>query len=181
MNDTGIRSYTIRSSHATPSQARAYQNTLPRYSIPISSSPIDLRSFFPHAPYRRNLIAEIGSGMGDATIELAVNRPNLAIVAIEVHIPGLGKLARLAEKQNIENIRVIQYDAISVFKMMIASQTLDGIHIFFPDPWPKKRHRKRRLLQKEFLFASHPSYSRRRVLLYCHRLAGLRRTNSGNR
>ncbi len=99
----------------------------------------------------RDLILEIGFGMGTSTAEIARSNLNKNYVAIEVHSPGVGNLLKLIQENNISNLKIIQHDAVEVLNSMIKDDSLDGIHIFFPDPWPKKRHHKRRLIQSNLL------------------------------
>ena len=142
-----IRSYVLRQSRTTPAQRRALEELFPRYGIPFSGSPVDPRSIFGRsAP----LVAEIGSGMGETTIEIALAEPRTDFIAIEVHGPGVGSLLKRIEAAALTNLRVIRHDAVEVLERMIPDGSLAGIHLFFPDPWPKKRHHKRRLVQPDF-------------------------------
>jgi tRNA (guanine-N7-)-methyltransferase len=120
---------------------------LPRFGVPYARSKLDFAAVFGR---RAPVVAEVGSGMGETTAAIAAANPAVDYLAIEVHSPGIGSLLKLMEEQAIDNIRVIQHDAAEVFRDMIPEASLDGVHIFFPDPWPKKRHHKRRLLQPDF-------------------------------
>jgi tRNA (guanine-N7-)-methyltransferase len=120
---------------------------LPRFGVPYASEPLDLESVFGR---RAPVVAEVGSGMGETTAAIAAANPSVDYLAIEVHMPGIGSLLKLVEEKGLENVRVVQHDAAEVFRDMIPPASLDGVHVFFPDPWPKKRHHKRRLMQPDF-------------------------------
>jgi len=142
-----IRSYVLRQGRLTAAQASAVARLMPEYGIAFSPEPLDLeRAFGRRAPK----ILEIGFGMGETTAAIAAAHPESDYLGIEVHTPGVGALLRRIEALRLTNIRVIQHDAVEVVDRMIAPGRLDGVHVFFPDPWPKKRHHKRRLLQPEF-------------------------------
>ena len=139
-----IRSYVLRQGRVSNAQQRAHQTLLPRYGIPFSESPVDLEAIFGR---RAPKILEIGFGMGETTANIAAAQPQNDYLGIEVHTPGVGSLLKQIEARTLSNVRIIQHDAVEVLKHMIAPGIFDGIHIFFPDPWPKKRHHKRRLIQ----------------------------------
>jgi len=142
-----IRSYVLRQGRTTPSQQRALDELFPRFGIPFSNSLLNTKEVFERtAP----VILEIGSGMGETTAEIAQQNPAIDFIAIEVHGPGVGNLLKKIELLALKNLRVIRHDAVEVLENMIADGLLAGIHLFFPDPWPKKRHHKRRLLQPPF-------------------------------
>jgi tRNA (guanine-N7-)-methyltransferase len=142
-----IRSYVLRQGRITPAQQRAYDALYPSFGVPFSSAPIDARALFGRsAP----LVLEIGSGMGETTAAIAKAHPGVDYLAVEVHGPGVGSLLRLIEAERLTNLRVVRHDAVEVLERMIADGTLAAIHLFFPDPWPKKRHHKRRLVQAAF-------------------------------
>ena len=143
-----IRSYVLRQGRVSPAQQRAVDTLLPRFGIPYSAQPLNLDLAFGRAAPR---ILEIGFGMGDSTATIALAHPENDYLALEVHTPGVGNLLKLIEAQKISNIRIIQHDAVEVLRDMIADATLDGAHIFFPDPWHKTRHNKRRLIQAPFI------------------------------
>lgn len=143
-----IRSFVLRQGRLTAAQERAVETLLPEYGIPYASTSLDLAVTFGRTVPK---ILEIGFGMGGATAQIAQANPDKDYLGIEVHTPGVGNLLRLMDEQGLTNLRVIQYDAVEVLRNMIADTVLDGVHIFFPDPWPKKRHHKRRLLQAEFV------------------------------
>jgi tRNA (guanine-N7-)-methyltransferase len=140
-----IKSYVLRSSRMTPLQKKAYKTLYVIYGIKYSEKILDFSKFF----NIKDIIIEIGFGMGEATIEIAKNNLNKGYIAIDVHKPGIGKLLSEIKEKELINLKVIEYDAIKVFDKMIPDQSLSGVHIFFPDPWPKKRHHKRRLINKE--------------------------------
>jgi tRNA (guanine-N7-)-methyltransferase len=136
-----IRSYVLRQGRTTPAQKRALEELFPKYGIPFSDQKI---------ASSRKLVLEIGSGMGETTLEIAKAHPEVDFVAVEVHGPGVGSLLNAIEREQLANLRVIRHDALDVLEHMIADGTLAAIHLFFPDPWPKKRHHKRRLVQPAF-------------------------------
>ena len=143
-----IRSYVLRQGRLTDAQRRAHEELLPRYGIPFAPTPLDLeRAFGRVAPK----VLEIGFGMGETTAAIAAAYPRNDYLGIEVHTPGVGSLLRRADAAGLANLRVIQHDAVEVVERMIPPSSLDGIHLFFPDPWPKKRHHKRRLIQPPFV------------------------------
>ena len=142
-----IRSYVLRQGRVTPAQQRALTELFPKYGLPFAPNPLDAKTVFGRtAP----LVLEIGSGMGETTAEIAHAHPETDFVAIEVHSPGVGSLLRKIEALELKNLRVIRHDAVEVLERMIPDGALAGIHLFFPDPWPKKRHHKRRLVQPAF-------------------------------
>ena len=136
-----IRSYVLRQGRTTPAQKRALEELFPKYGIPFSHQKLSSA---------RNLVLEIGSGMGETTVEIAKAHPEVDFVAVEVHGPGVGSLLNAIEREQLANLRVIRHDAVDVLEHMIADGALAAIHLFFPDPWPKKRHHKRRLVQPGF-------------------------------
>lgn len=143
-----IRSFVLRQGHLSTAQARALETLYPKFGLEFSKQPIDFKEVFKKdVP----IFLEIGSGMGQATAEIAKHRPEDHFLAVEVHSPGVGSLLNLIENQELRNLRVIQHDAVEVLEHMIPAQSLSGVHIFFPDPWHKKRHHKRRLIQTTFL------------------------------
>ena len=142
-----IRSYVLRQGRTTPSQQRALDDLLPRFGIPFSGAFLDMNELFGRtAP----VILEIGSGMGETTAEIAHANPQTDYIAIEVHGPGVGSLLKKIDALELKNSRIIRHDAVEVLEKMIEDGALAGLHLFFPDPWPKKRHHKRRLLQPPF-------------------------------
>jgi len=135
-----IRSFVLRQGRTTPAQQRALAELLPVYGI----------SFPEKIKTERPLVLEIGSGMGETTIEIAKAHPEMDFVAVEVHGPGVGSLLNRIQKANMTNLRIVRHDAVEVLERMVADGSLAAIHLFFPDPWPKKRHHKRRLVQAAF-------------------------------
>jgi tRNA (guanine-N7-)-methyltransferase len=143
-----IRSFVLRQGRVTPAQQRACDTLLPQFGIPYDAQPLDfVRAFGRVAPR----ILEIGFGMGESTAAIALAHPENDYLALEVHTPGVGNLLKLIEAQRISNIRIIRHDAVEVSRDMLVAATLDGVHIFFPDPWHKTRHNKRRLIQAPFI------------------------------
>jgi tRNA (guanine-N7-)-methyltransferase len=146
--DRHIRSYVLRQGRVSAAQRRAVDGLLPAFGIPYAPAICDLDAAFGRQAPR---ILEIGFGMGETTAEIAAAHPQNDYLGIEVHTPGVGSLLRLIEAQGLTNIRIVQHDAMEVVANMVAPGSLAGIHIFFPDPWPKKRHHKRRLVQPPFV------------------------------
>ncbi len=143
-----IRSYVVRAGRMGPGQVRALQELAPGFVIPYQAAPVDLPTAFGRqAP----VVLEIGFGMGAATAEIARQRPDTDFLGIEVHPPGVGALLQQIEAGGLTNLRIVQHDAVEVLQHMLAPSSLAGVHIYFPDPWPKKRHHKRRLVQPEFV------------------------------
>ena len=143
-----IRSYVLRQSHMTAAQQRAIDTLWPQFGLDYQETLADLNQAFGRGNRK---ILEIGFGMGTATAEIARRLPDDDFLAIDVHGPGVGNLLKLIDEQRIANIRVMRHDAVEVVENMLADGSLDGIHIFFPDPWHKKRHNKRRLIQAPFV------------------------------
>jgi len=143
-----IRSYVLRQGRISPAQRRALDELTARYGIEFRDALLD-----PEKVFRRKapLVLEIGSGMGETTAAIAQAHPGTDFIALEVHAPGVGSLLRRIETLGLGNLRVVRHDAVDVLRHMIADGALAGIHLFFPDPWPKKRHHKRRLVQPEFV------------------------------
>lgn len=144
-----IRSFVLRQGRLTKGQARALETGWPQFGVDYTSAWLDLVQLFGRAESKK--VLEIGFGMGDATAKIAQTLPDHDFLAVEVHTPGVGSLLKLMQEGDIRNIRIIQHDAVEVLQQMLPDQSLDGVHIFFPDPWHKKRHHKRRLIQAEFV------------------------------
>ncbi|WP_336047252.1 tRNA (guanosine(46)-N7)-methyltransferase TrmB [Streptomyces sp. CA2R101] len=143
-----IRSFQPRRSRVSPSQADALRRLWPTWGLDIDGlSRIDLDTFFDGLP----VVLEIGFGMGEATAQMAAADPDTGILGCDVHTPGQGNLLGLAERNGLSNIRVANGDAIILLREMLAPASLAGLRVYFPDPWPKKRHHKRRLVQPEFI------------------------------
>ena len=143
-----IRSYVLRQGRMSPAQERAIETLLPQYGIEYAPGHIDFSAQFGRsAP----VVLEIGFGMGETTARIAAALPETDFLGVEVHAPGVGALLKQIGELELRNVRVIRHDAAAVVQDMIAPATLAGIHLFFPDPWPKKRHHKRRLVQPAFV------------------------------
>ncbi len=143
-----IRSYVLRQGRMSRAQQRAVESLLPRYGIAFSPTPLAFDQVFGRCAF---VVLEIGSGMGETTFAIARDHPEWDFLAIEVHLPGVGSLLQRIETAQLANVRIIRHDAVEVVATMVPRDALAGIHVFFPDPWPKKRHHKRRLLKPEFV------------------------------
>ena len=139
-----IRSFVLRTGRTTAGQARAFQTQGPQYLLPYAPGLCSYKTIFNRAALT---VLEIGFGMGEATAQIAADMPANNFLCCEVHTPGVGALLKRIEEKNLTNIRILQHDAVEVIDHMLAPDSLDGIHIFFPDPWHKKKHNKRRLIQ----------------------------------
>lgn len=142
-----VRSFVLRQGRMSNAQSRAHESLMPEFGIPYCAEKLDLDHVFGRSAPK---ILEIGFGMGDSTAKIAREHPEIDYLCIEVHTPGVGSLLKQIEEMGLTNIRIIQHDAVEVLKNMLGPDSLDGAHIFFPDPWPKKRHHKRRLIQPAF-------------------------------
>ncbi len=142
------KSFVLRPGRTTRAQQNAINKYLPVYGINYKNHGLVYESFFSN---KAPVILEIGFGSGDATIIIAKNNPNINYIAVEVYPSGVGTILQKIRNYEIKNLRIIQHDATEVIKKMITNQSLSGIHIFFPDPWPKKKHHKRRLISSSFL------------------------------
>jgi tRNA (guanine-N7-)-methyltransferase len=143
-----IRSFVLRAGRMGTGQQRALEALGPRYVIPYRPEPLDLAAAFGRGAPK---ILEIGFGMGGATAEIAAARPDDDFLGIEVHTPGVGALLQRIEEAGLTNLRIVQHDAVEVLRDMITPAALAGVHVYFPDPWHKKKHNKRRLIQPEFV------------------------------
>ncbi|MDO5070707.1 MAG: tRNA (guanosine(46)-N7)-methyltransferase TrmB [Neisseria zoodegmatis] len=143
-----IRSFVLRQGHMTAAQQRAIDTMWPQFGVDYQTAAVDLNQIFGRDNPK---VLEIGFGMGTATVEIAKRLPEKDFLAIDVHGPGVGNILKLIEEEQVGNIRVMRHDAVEVVENMLADDSLDGIHIFFPDPWHKKRHNKRRLVQTPFV------------------------------
>ena len=148
-NQRPIRSFVLRQGRLTKGQARALETGFPQFGVNYVPELLDLSAKFNRSDSKK--ILEIGFGMGETTAKIAQTLPNYDFLAAEVHTPGVGALLKLIEELALTNIRVIQHDVVEVLNHMLADASLDGVHIFFPDPWHKKRHHKRRLIQAGFV------------------------------
>ncbi len=147
-NKRTIRSYVLRQGRMTDAQVKALDELWPVYGIDPAEKTLDLNTLFNRSAPR---ILDIGSGMGETLIQLAARHRENDYLAVEVHRPGVGKLLDNAHKQKLTNIRVFNHDVMDVLKYQLPERSLDEAYIFFPDPWPKKRHHKRRLVNPDFL------------------------------
>ena len=152
------RSFVIRQARMSPHQREAYDRLSPHYCIPVEERrelvPFSWEEVFPHRARSRSserpIIVDIGFGMGNELAEIAGNTPESDFLGVEVHKPGVGRLLGEIERRGLTNVRVVRYDAVVVCGALIPPGTVDGVHLFFPDPWPKKRHHKRRLVRPGF-------------------------------
>jgi tRNA (guanine-N7-)-methyltransferase len=147
-NRDHIRSFVRRMGRMSAAQARYLEAMMPKIGVPCAATPLDLEALFGRAAPR---ILEIGCGMGETTAQIAAEHPENDYLGVEVHTPGLGSLCKQIAEKGLRNVRLIPRDAVEVVRDMLPEASLSGIHIFFPDPWHKKRHHKRRLLQPPFI------------------------------
>ncbi|MGI9228776.1 MAG: tRNA (guanosine(46)-N7)-methyltransferase TrmB [Gammaproteobacteria bacterium] len=152
-HNRSIRSYALRGGRLTRAQARGLQDYAAKYVIEYQAQELNLNEVF-----RRNAgkILDIGSGMGETTLQLAASLPGYDFLAVEVHAPGVGSMLNHIEAEKLSNLRIIQQDVIDVLKRQIPADSLAAVTLYFPDPWPKKRHHKRRLVNADFLRALLP-------------------------
>ncbi|MGL4994671.1 MAG: tRNA (guanosine(46)-N7)-methyltransferase TrmB [Deefgea sp.] len=143
-----IRSFVLRQGHLSTGQARALEEFGPQFCIDYSPNVLDLDAAFGRSAPR---VLEIGFGMGTATAEIAAQRADTDFLGVEVHTPGVGSLLKLIGEQSLTNLRIVQHDAVEVLEHMLQPETLAGVHVFFPDPWHKTRHNKRRLIKPDFV------------------------------
>ncbi len=141
-----IRSYVIREGRMTPGQKKALEDFWPVYGLDIEAGKISSKIFGADQP----LVVEVGFGMGDSLFEMVSQTPDQNFIGIEVHKPGVGHLLKLAGEHGLENLKVFRADSIDVFEQAIPDRSLDKVQIFFPDPWHKKKHHKRRLINPDF-------------------------------
>ncbi len=153
MERPSVRSYRIRGSRITDAQREAKTALQAIHGIAFKQELIDLKAIFPNSD---SIIMEIGFGMGEATAIIAKNHPNNGFIAVDVHPPGIGKLLARIVENDLTNLKVIEDDVHVVMQHMIPDNSLDGIHLYFPDPWPKKKHNKRRIVNDGFLQLIHP-------------------------
>ena len=152
MERPSVRSYSIRGSRITDAQRLAKDALQKVHGIEFKQEQINIPAIFPKSD---KVIMEIGFGMGEATAIIAKNHPNNGYIAVDVHPPGIGKLLARIVENDLTNLKVIEEDVHVVLQHMIADESLDGIHLFFPDPWPKKKHNKRRIVNEGFLALIH--------------------------
>jgi tRNA (guanine-N7-)-methyltransferase len=142
------RSYRLRGVRITPAQQEARGNLWAKFGVEFQESEIDLGTLFPSS---QPIVMDIGYGMGEATWQIAKANPSTNYLGVEVHMPGVGKLMARLDEYELTNVRLIERDVFEVFYYMVKDSSLDGVHLFFPDPWPKKRHFKRRIVNERFL------------------------------
>ena len=143
-----VRSYVLHQGRMSIAQKRAYDTHGDVYLVPFNGATLDLIAAFGRcAP----VVLEIGCGMGESTIQIAQAHPATNYLGVEVHAPGVGALLKLAHAASLTNVRIIRHDAVEVVRDLLPEASLYGVHIYFPDPWPKKRHHKRRLIKGEFV------------------------------
>jgi len=142
------RSYRLRGVRITPAQQEARDNFWAKFGVEFQESQIDLESLFPKS---QPIVMEVGYGMGEATWQIAKANPGTNYLGVEVHMPGVGKLMARLDEYELSNVRLIERDVFEVLYYMVKDSSLDGVHLFFPDPWPKKRHFKRRIVNERFL------------------------------
>jgi tRNA (guanine-N7-)-methyltransferase len=144
----GVRSFVLRAGRMGSGQRRALDELAPRFVVPASERAVDWAAVFGRDAPR---VLDIGFGMGDATVAIAAASPQLDFIGVEVHPPGVGTLLQRLDSAGVGNVRIVQLDVVPVLAQMIAPASLAGAIVFFPDPWPKKRHHKRRLIQPPFV------------------------------
>ena len=143
-----IRSFVTRAGRLSNAQAKAIETLGPHYALPYAKQTLNLEAAFGR---KAPTVLEIGFGMGDTTATIAAAMPETNFLAVEVHTPGVGNLLKLIGETGLQNLRLIQHDAVEVVRDMIVPESLSGVHVFFPDPWHKARHNKRRLIQPPFV------------------------------
>ena len=153
MERPSVRSYSIRGSRITQAQRAAKDELQAIYGIAVEEKKVNLKKIFPTS---QKIIMEIGFGMGEATAIIAKNHPNNGYIAVDVHPPGIGKLLGRIVENELKNLRVIEDDVHIILPHMFEDESLDAIHLYFPDPWPKKKHNKRRIVNESFLSLIHP-------------------------
>lgn len=143
-----IRSFVLRQGRMSDAQVRHLETMMPRIGVTYANAPLDFAALFGRtAP----VVVEIGFGMGQTTAQIAAAHPEIDYLGIEVHAPGVGSLCKLVGEQQLSNVRIAQHDAVEILRDMVPEGSLAGVHVFFPDPWHKKRHHKRRLIQSPFV------------------------------
>ncbi|MBP3449218.1 MAG: tRNA (guanosine(46)-N7)-methyltransferase TrmB [Spirochaetaceae bacterium] len=140
-----IKTFVLRASRMTDSQKRDYETLSTRWCIPFEKKPLNFADIFNNS---NPVVVEIGFGMGAATAIIAEQNPNINYLGLEVHTPGVGRLLGNIRDKNLQNLLIVEHDAMEVLEYMIPDNSVSGFHVFFPDPWPKKKHHKRRLMQR---------------------------------
>lgn len=140
-----IKTYVMRAGRMTAAQEKAYNELSHKYCVPYEEKPLNFVEIFGNT---NPIVVEIGFGMGAATIQIAKENPNINYLGIEVHKPGVGRVLFEIRANDLKNLYVVEHDALDVLEKMIGDNSVDGFHVFFPDPWPKKKHHKRRLMRR---------------------------------
>ena len=140
-----IKTFVLRASRMTDSQKRDYETLSTRWCIPFEKKPLNFADIFNNS---NPVVVEIGFGMGAATAIIAEQNPNINYLGLEVHTPGVGRILGNIRDKNLQNLLIVEHDAMEVLEYMIPDNSVSGFHVFFPDPWPKKKHHKRRLMQR---------------------------------
>ena len=140
-----IKTFVLRASRMTDAQKRDYETLSAKWCIPFEKKNLNFADIFGNS---NPVVVEIGFGMGAATAIIAEQNPNINYLGIEVHTPGVGRLLGNIRDNNLQNLYIIEHDAMEVLEFMIPDNSVSGFHVFFPDPWPKKKHHKRRLMQR---------------------------------
>lgn len=143
-----IRSFARRQNRKTPAQQRALDTLMPVYGLPMEEGLLDFATVFGQP---NEVVLEVGFGMGESLAEMARQCPEKNFIGVEVYSPGIGRLLQLIEEHQLKNIRIFQGDILEIFPKRIPDKSLTTVQVFFPDPWPKRRHHKRRLIQAEFI------------------------------
>jgi len=143
-----VRSYVLRAGRMGTGQQRALAELAPHWVLPFTETPPDWDAVFGRRAPR---VMEVGFGMGLATAAIAAAHPGVDFIGVEVHVPGVGALLQRIDEMGLRNLRIVQHDAVQVLTQMVAPASLAGLNLFFPDPWPKKRHHKRRILQPDWV------------------------------
>lgn len=146
--DSHIRSYVLRAGRMTDAQKKALETLGEKYIVPFTAEPADIKTLFAEP---KPVVLEIGFGMGQATWQIALERHEYSYLGAEVHLPGVGRLLISIQENKIDNLKIINHDAVEVLERMLAPGSLAGIHLFYPDPWPKKRHHKRRIMRESLV------------------------------
>ena len=177
MNSVGhrrVRSFVRRPGRITASQQRALTQLWPRYGIDFADSPLDFDAAFGRSSRR---VLDIGFGDGEALVTMAARSPDVDFLGVEVHEPGIGHLLVMLERAQLNNVRIIARDVVDVIDQMVPPGSFDLVNVFFPDPWPKKRHHKRRLISDAFMPRLAQITNSRRFATFRDRLAGLCRSH----
>ena len=170
-----IRSFVLRRGHISVAQERAFEEIFPKYEVKYEANPFDDEAAFGR---KAPLVLEIGCGMGETTAAIAQAHPEVNFLGCEVFVAGVGALSKRIDEMGLENIRIARHDAVEVVRDMLAPDSLSGIHVYFPDPWRKARHHKRRLIRSGNRLAARLPPAARRLHPLRHRLGKLRRADA---